>query len=181
MNAAQKRMTWELISKQKKHRTILVAMNCMNEGDTVVDKLVCLQGGEAHCSGTIRFMQQKFGGGYHLFIDKKNKDSNKAPEISLIREVICRRLGDIQTPPKESETQIDFFLPDEKTGNFRVLLEDLERQSVKLGLESFYISYRTLDEVIKDKLINYDFVLFVCLAVRKIALEQLTPNFVHLT
>jgi hypothetical protein len=167
MNAAQKRMTWELISKQKKHRTILVAMNCMNEGDTVVDKLVCLQ--------------QKFGGGYHLFIDKKNKDSNKAPEISLIREVICRRLGDIQTPPKESETQIDFFLPDEKTGNFRVLLEDLERQSVKLGLESFYISYRTLDEVIKDKLINYDFVLFVCLAVRKIALEQLTPNFVHLT
>lgn len=62
MGAAQKRVTWEFIARQKRHRTILVAMGCMNEGDGIVDKLLYLHHGEAVCSGSVRFMQKMFGG-----------------------------------------------------------------------------------------------------------------------
>jgi ABC-type multidrug transport system ATPase subunit len=61
MSSGQKRMIWEFIARQKKHRTVVAAMQTMNESDFAADRVVYLDRGDVRVNGSLSFLQQKFG------------------------------------------------------------------------------------------------------------------------
>lgn len=75
------------------------------------------------------------------------KVPNQKCNITEIGALIAKRLGDNWGVSKETQEEVDFFLPNGKTGAFSVLFEELERQSEKLGIRDLRIVYITLDQV----------------------------------
>lgn len=61
LSASQQRVLWDFASQEKKHRTILVAMDLVHEMDKVVDKVVLLHYGQLTAKGSPDFLKNKFG------------------------------------------------------------------------------------------------------------------------
>ncbi|CAL8127122.1 unnamed protein product [Orchesella dallaii] len=141
LSAAQQRVLWDFTGQEKKHRTILVAMDLVHEVDSVVDRIVLLHYGQMTCKGSPEFLQNNFGGGYHLEIESEQINPKNLVEVLISRRVSGSRLFTIH------ENTLDFYLPQSQTASFPGLLEELETSQETYGIKSFKINFITLEEL----------------------------------
>ncbi|XP_063962912.1 phospholipid-transporting ATPase ABCA1-like isoform X2 [Lytechinus pictus] len=82
-----RREIWDLLSKYKTGRTIIMSTHHMDEADILGDRIAIIAKGKLRCCGTSLFLKSHFGSGYYLVLTKKtgehglsrNVDDDVAP------------------------------------------------------------------------------------------------------
>jgi ABC-type multidrug transport system ATPase subunit len=92
MDPKTRRSIWDLITKIKKQRAIILTSHLMIEADSLSDRILVVAKGEVTAIGTPLFLKNLYGQGYRLSImteaDKANEViaaiANLVPSSSLI-------------------------------------------------------------------------------------------------
>ena len=61
-----RRAIWDIITANKKNRTILLCTHYLDEADLLSDKIAVMHQGRLLCCGSSEFLKEKFGSGYHV-------------------------------------------------------------------------------------------------------------------
>ncbi|XP_022102575.1 uncharacterized protein LOC110985686 [Acanthaster planci] len=75
-----RRSIWDLISKNKRGRTILLCTHFMDEADLLGDRIAILDEGQLRCCGSSAFLKARFTKGYTLTIAKQLASNQSTPE-----------------------------------------------------------------------------------------------------
>ncbi|XP_045398713.1 phospholipid-transporting ATPase ABCA3-like isoform X2 [Lemur catta] len=141
MDAASRRVTWDLLQKYKKDRAILLTTHHMDEADILGDRIAIMVKGSLKCCGSSIFLKKIYGVGYHIVLVK-------APGCDVDG---ISRLIHYYTPTATLEnnvgTELSFILPKEYIYRFEALFTDLEERQEELGIVSFGASVTTMEEV----------------------------------
>lgn len=141
LSQSQQNILWEFIANEKRHRTVLMGMDSCHEIDSVVDKIVLMHYGQLTAKGSPEFLKTKFGGGYHLELEVQDN-----LDITFVKDLIRRRI-DSSSIYDETDTLIDFYLPQSKSPAFPGLLSELESMGSTYGVVGFKMRYVTLEEL----------------------------------
>uniref|UniRef100_A0A0M3JNH9 ABC transporter domain-containing protein n=1 Tax=Anisakis simplex TaxID=6269 RepID=A0A0M3JNH9_ANISI len=63
-----RRAIWEMITKCKKGRSILIATHLMDEADILSDRIAVISHGQLRALGSPLFLKQRLGDGYFLTV-----------------------------------------------------------------------------------------------------------------
>ncbi|KAL8183841.1 UNVERIFIED_CONTAM: hypothetical protein K2H54_054465 [Gekko kuhli] len=81
VDPCSRRGIWEIISKNRKGRTIILSTHHLDEAEVLSDRIAFLENGGLKCCGSPFFLKETFGSGYHLTLTKK-----KSPAFNLAEE-----------------------------------------------------------------------------------------------
>uniref|UniRef100_A0A8B9G4S9 ABC transporter domain-containing protein n=1 Tax=Amazona collaria TaxID=241587 RepID=A0A8B9G4S9_9PSIT len=100
VDPCSRRSIWEIISKNKKGRTIILSTHHLDEAEVLSDRIAFLEHGGLRCCGSPFYLKEMFGDGYHLTLTKKKvfqrkKADGKSPSIAsdLRKNVLLARSG----------------------------------------------------------------------------------------
>lgn len=141
MDPSARRSLWDLLQKQKVGRTILLSTHFMDEADLLGDRIAIMAGGKLQCCGSSFFLKKKYGAGYHLIIDKSLNC-----QLHQITELLQKYIPDVQMQSNVG-SELTYLLAQDQAEAFQDMLQDLEKNSLKLGVQSYGISLTTLEEV----------------------------------
>uniref|UniRef100_A0A8D2P1D1 ATP binding cassette subfamily A member 12 n=1 Tax=Zosterops lateralis melanops TaxID=1220523 RepID=A0A8D2P1D1_ZOSLA len=71
VDPCSRRSIWEIISKNKKGRTIILSTHHLDEAEVLSDRIAFLEHGGLKCCGSPFYLKETFGDGYHLTLTKK--------------------------------------------------------------------------------------------------------------
>lgn len=149
MDVETRREVWEMISKAKKGRVIILTTHSMEEADILGDRIGVMSKGRMQALGTSLRLKSKFGRGYRLEVmlspqaDRARIEETfrpQAPEGTIIQaKSSTSSTGDnhmvLQLPRmNESEVLVRF-------------LAFIESSQSSLGIEDLALSLSTLEEV----------------------------------
>eukprot|EP00048_Salpingoeca_helianthica_P013325 m.199375 g.199375 ORF g.199375 m.199375 type:complete len:1762 (-) comp15490_c4_seq21:19-5304(-) len=148
MDPSARRATWDLITKHKVGRTILLSTHFMDEADLLGDRIAIMADGVVRCLGTSLFLKGRYGVGYHLTLVKtRNMETQEdlcdvAAVNALVREFVpsAEMTGNVGA-------ELTFVLPRESASRFSALFTRLEQTRVDLGIDSYGVSVTTMEEV----------------------------------
>ncbi|XP_071490342.1 phospholipid-transporting ATPase ABCA1-like [Diadema antillarum] len=66
-----RREIWDLLSKYKTGRTVIMSTHHMDEADILGDRIAIIGHGRLRCCGTSLFLKSRFGSGYYLVLTKR--------------------------------------------------------------------------------------------------------------
>ena len=141
MDPAARRATWDLITKYKEGRTILLSTHFMDEADILGDRVAIMATGEVRCCGSSLFLKRKFGRGYSLVMAKLD-----GCDANTVLEFIQQNVPDAELNSNIG-TELSFLLPRESSGKFGAFFEKLEQKKDALCVASYGCSITTLEEV----------------------------------
>uniref|UniRef100_A0A8C4Y5B1 ATP binding cassette subfamily A member 12 n=1 Tax=Gopherus evgoodei TaxID=1825980 RepID=A0A8C4Y5B1_9SAUR len=81
VDPCSRRSIWEIISKNKKGRTIILSTHHLDEAGVLSDRIAFLEHGGLKCCGSPFYLKETFGDGYHLTLTKE-----KCPNQTLTEE-----------------------------------------------------------------------------------------------
>ncbi|KAF1414239.1 ATP-binding cassette sub-family A member 12, partial [Eudyptes chrysocome] len=84
VDPCSRRSIWEIISKNKKGRTIILSTHHLDEAEVLSDRIAFLEHGGLKCCGSPFYLKETFGDGYHLTLTKK-KECDTTAVTSLIQ------------------------------------------------------------------------------------------------
>uniref|UniRef100_A0A914ZJC1 ABC transporter domain-containing protein n=3 Tax=Parascaris univalens TaxID=6257 RepID=A0A914ZJC1_PARUN len=161
-----RRSIWELITKRREGRSIMIATHLMDEADILADRIAVISLGRLRALGSPLFLKQHLGDGYFLTVvsERQLSDSNVPKNIkqephngtSNEDHLFSKRFIEFCSHYGRAPTLINSYAG-EKTYQLRewnesqiiALLEVLEvTKSLKeLGISSFGIRDTTLNEI----------------------------------
>ncbi|XP_077981076.1 phospholipid-transporting ATPase ABCA1-like [Glandiceps talaboti] len=68
-----RRSIWDLLSRYRKGRTIILTTHHMDEADILGDRIAIISQGKLKCCGSSLYLKSQFGNGYYLVLVKKSK------------------------------------------------------------------------------------------------------------
>ncbi|KAK0049837.1 ATP-binding cassette sub-family A member 8-A [Biomphalaria pfeifferi] len=143
MDSTTSHRFWNIISRMKQDRTIVVSTKTLELAERIADRMVFFVGGHMVCSGSVPFLRRLVGAGYYLTL-------KLAKEIRADRIKRAVRLHIPEaTVLNEKVGLIVFLLPLESTPLFYGLFTLFERNKKDMYIESFSISAKTIDEGFK--------------------------------
>lgn len=113
----------------------------MDEADVLGDRIAIMSSGKLKAVGSPFFLKKQFGVGYHLVCVKKT-----GCDTQKITDKLAKYIPDIKIET-DIGTELSYLLDENNISVFQVMLEDLERNSEELEIESYGISLTTLEEV----------------------------------
>ncbi|XP_028617115.1 ATP-binding cassette sub-family A member 8-A-like [Grammomys surdaster] len=131
---------WNLLKERKADRVVLFSTQFMDEADILADRKVFISKGKLKCAGSSLFLKKKWGIGYHLSLQL-----SEGYVRERITTLVKQHIPDSKLSA-ESEGQLNYILPLERTNKFPDLCRDLER-CPDLGIENYGVSITTLTEV----------------------------------
>lgn len=141
MDPSARRALWDVLKEEKAGRTVLLSTHFMDEADILGDRIAIMSNGVVKACGSSYFLKKQFGVGYHLVCVKGSMCQPEAV-TALLRHYVA----DVKIE-HDIGTELSYQLTDHKSSVFPAMLDDLERNLTKLGLESYGISMSTLEEV----------------------------------
>uniref|UniRef100_A0A182NIG1 ABC transporter domain-containing protein n=1 Tax=Anopheles dirus TaxID=7168 RepID=A0A182NIG1_9DIPT len=141
MDPSARRALWNLLQKEKQHRTMLLSTHFMDEADVLGDRIAIMAEGKLKAVGSPFFLKKTFGVGYRL-ICVKGARCDKPRLLSILR----RYIPDV-TIDTDIGSELSFVLKEDYIDVFQRLLEDIEQQMESCGISSYGISLTTMEEV----------------------------------
>ncbi|XP_048270251.1 phospholipid-transporting ATPase ABCA3-like, partial [Bombus terrestris] len=139
MDVSARRFIWDLLLKEKEHRSILISTHFMEEADILGDRIAIMAGGKLQCCGSPLFLKKRYGTGYGLTVAKRNTKV----ETETINEMILKHIDSAKLESSVG-TEVTYSLPDDKTELFEPLLSELESNE---NISNYGISVTTMEEV----------------------------------
>uniref|UniRef100_G3U7M5 ATP binding cassette subfamily A member 12 n=1 Tax=Loxodonta africana TaxID=9785 RepID=G3U7M5_LOXAF len=144
VDPCSRRSIWDVISKNKTARTIILSTHHLDEAEVLSDRIAFLEQGGLRCCGSPFYLKEAFGDGYHLTITKKKICDTMAvtamirshlPEAYL-KEIIGGELVYV-LPPFSTKV----------SGAYLSLLRALDNGMSGLNIGCYGISDTTVEEV----------------------------------
>ncbi|XP_070562934.1 phospholipid-transporting ATPase ABCA3-like [Ptychodera flava] len=136
-----RRSIWDLLSKYRKGRTILLTTHHMDEADILGDRIAIMSHGKIKCCGSSLFLKKKYGVGYHMTIVKK-----RSCDVERISSIVQHHVPDAELE-NNIGAELSYILPHESSANFEALFTELESQKADVGIASYGASVTTMEEV----------------------------------
>lgn len=136
-----RRAIWDLLSKKKKDRVIILTTHFMDEADQLGDRIAIMHHGKLRCCGTSLFLKNQFGVGYNIVMSRRADADREA-----LHELISRHVPSSELL-SDVGTELAYRLPINATNQFPDMLVELETKGDQLGVENFGLSVTTMEEV----------------------------------
>ncbi|CAG5090419.1 Oidioi.mRNA.OKI2018_I69.PAR.g12593.t1.cds [Oikopleura dioica] len=136
-----RRELWKILEKYRRTHTMLLSTHYMDEAEQLADRIIIMARGSVKCSGTVLFLKEKLGTGYHLTMTMS--ESTDFPTLDKTIRNVCSGAY----VEKIYGQECDFILPFEDVEKFPELFEILEKSSENLGVSSFGVSVTTMNEI----------------------------------
>ena len=81
MDPLARRELWDLLSKLRKGRTMLLTTHYMDEADVLGDRVGIMAAGKMICLGSSQFLKLHYGSGYKLIIEKADANDDVQPVV----------------------------------------------------------------------------------------------------
>ncbi|XP_049744043.1 glucosylceramide transporter ABCA12 [Elephas maximus indicus] len=152
VDPCSRRSIWDVISKNKTARTIILSTHHLDEAEVLSDRIAFLEQGGLRCCGSPFYLKEAFGDGYHLTITKKkcpNLNANSICDTMAVTAMIRSHLPEAYL--KEIiGGELVYVLPPFSTkvsGAYLSLLRALDNGMSGLNIGCYGISDTTVEEV----------------------------------
>uniref|UniRef100_A0A8C5KJ17 ATP-binding cassette, sub-family A member 12 n=1 Tax=Jaculus jaculus TaxID=51337 RepID=A0A8C5KJ17_JACJA len=152
VDPCSRRSIWDVISKNKTARTIILSTHHLDEAEVLSDRIAFLEQGGLRCCGSPFYLKEAFGDGYHLTLTKKkspNLDMNAICDTVAVTAMIQSHLPEAYLK-EDIGGELVYVLPPFNTkvaGAYLSLLRALDRGMGKLNIGCYGISDTTVEEV----------------------------------
>ncbi|XP_062434346.1 glucosylceramide transporter ABCA12 [Rhea pennata] len=148
VDPCSRRSIWEIISKNKKGRTIILSTHHLDEAEVLSDRIAFLEHGGLKCCGSPFYLKETFGDGYHLTLTKK-KNVIEECDTAAVTSLIQSHLPEAYLK-EDIGGELVYVLPPFKStvsGAYQALLRALDASLNDLHLGCYGISNTTVEEV----------------------------------
>ncbi|XP_021254439.1 ATP-binding cassette sub-family A member 12 [Numida meleagris] len=148
VDPCSRRSIWEIISKNKKGRTIILSTHHLDEAEVLSDRIAFLEHGGLKCCGSPFYLKETFGDGYHLTLTKK-KNMIEECDTAAVTSLIQSHLPEAYLK-EDIGGELVYVLPPFKStvsGAYQALLRALDTSLSDLHLGCYGISNTTVEEV----------------------------------
>ncbi|XP_005244475.3 glucosylceramide transporter ABCA12 [Falco peregrinus] len=148
VDPCSRRSIWEIISKNKKGRTIILSTHHLDEAEVLSDRIAFLEQGGLKCCGSPFYLKDTFGDGYHLTLTKK-KNMVEECDTTAVTTLIQSHLPEAYLK-EDIGGELVYVLPPFKStvsGAYQALLRALDTSLSDLHLGCYGISNTTVEEV----------------------------------
>ncbi|KAM7049562.1 glucosylceramide transporter ABCA12 [Acridotheres tristis] len=148
VDPCSRRSIWEIISKNKKGRTIILSTHHLDEAEVLSDRIAFLEHGGLKCCGSPFYLKETFGDGYHLSLTKK-KNMIEECDTTAVTSLIQSYLPEAYLR-EDIGGELVYVLPPFKStvsGAYQALLRALDTSLNDLHLGCYGISNTTVEEV----------------------------------
>ncbi|XP_049672891.1 glucosylceramide transporter ABCA12, partial [Accipiter gentilis] len=148
VDPCSRRSIWEIISKNKKGRTIILSTHHLDEAEVLSDRIAFLEHGGLKCCGSPFYLKETFGDGYHLTLTKK-KNMIEECDTTTVTSLIQSHLPEAYLK-EDIGGELVYVLPPFKStvsGAYQALLRALDTSLSDLHLGCYGISNTTVEEV----------------------------------
>ncbi|XP_010120287.1 PREDICTED: ATP-binding cassette sub-family A member 12 [Chlamydotis macqueenii] len=148
VDPCSRRSIWEIISKNKKGRTIILSTHHLDEAEVLSDRIAFLEHGGLKCCGSPFYLKETFGDGYHLTLTKK-KNMIEECDTTAVTSLIQSHLPAAYLK-EDIGGELVYVLPPFKStvsGAYQALLRALDTSLSDLHLGCYGISNTTVEEV----------------------------------
>ncbi|XP_075175813.1 glucosylceramide transporter ABCA12 [Anomaloglossus baeobatrachus] len=151
IDPCSRRSIWEVISKNKKDKTIILSTHHLDEAEVLSDRIAFLERGGLKCCGTPRFLKEKFGSGYRLTLTKKfpEQTDDNVCDSQRVTALIQSHIPQA-TLKEDVGGELAYVLPPFSaaiSGAYLSLLRDLDTNLNDLQIGCYGISDTTIEEV----------------------------------
>ncbi|KAL1771016.1 ATP-binding cassette sub-family A member 12 [Sigmodon hispidus] len=152
VDPCSRRSIWDVISKNKTARTIILSTHHLDEAEVLSDRIAFLEQGGLRCCGSPFYLKEAFGDGYHLILTKKkspNLDTNAICDTVAVTAMIQSHLPEAYLK-EDIGGELVYVLPPFSTkvsGAYLSLLRALDKGMGKLNIGCYGISDTTVEEV----------------------------------
>lgn len=152
VDPCSRRSIWDVISKNKTARTIILSTHHLDEAEVLSDRIAFLEQGGLRCCGSPFYLKEAFGDGYHLTLTKKkspNLDTNAICDTVAVTAMIQSHLPEAYLK-EDIGGELVYVLPPFSTkvsGAYLSLLRALDKGMGKLNIGCYGISDTTVEEV----------------------------------
>ncbi|KAM6307367.1 glucosylceramide transporter ABCA12 [Aegotheles albertisi] len=148
VDPCSRRSIWEIISKNKKGRTMILSTHHLDEAEVLSDRIAFLEHGGLKCCGSPFYLKERFGDGYHLTLTKK-KNMIEECDTTAVTTLIQSHLPEAYLK-EDIGGELVYVLPPFKStvsGAYQALLRALDTSLSDLHLGCYGISNTTVEEV----------------------------------
>ncbi|KFW06742.1 ATP-binding cassette sub-family A member 12, partial [Eurypyga helias] len=155
VDPCSRRSIWEIISKNKKGRTIILSTHHLDEAEVLSDRIAFLEHGGLKCCGSPFYLKETFGDGYHLTLTKKKcvfllfQNMIEECDTTAVTSLIQSHLPEAYLK-EDIGGELVYVLPPFKSavsGAYQALLRALDTSLSDLHLGCYGISNTTVEEV----------------------------------
>ncbi|ETE57846.1 ATP-binding cassette sub-family A member 12, partial [Ophiophagus hannah] len=82
VDPCSRRGIWEIISKNRKGRTIILSTHHLDEAEVLSDRIAFLEHGGLKCCGSPFYLKETYGSGYHLTLTKEKVFLNLTKDVA---------------------------------------------------------------------------------------------------
>uniref|UniRef100_K7GAL1 ATP binding cassette subfamily A member 12 n=1 Tax=Pelodiscus sinensis TaxID=13735 RepID=K7GAL1_PELSI len=152
VDPCSRRSIWEIISKNKKGRTIILSTHHLDEAEVLSDRIAFLEQGGLKCCGSPFYLKETFGDGYHLTLTKKkcpNQHLTEECDTAAVTSLIQSHLPAAYLK-EDVGGELVYVLPPFNSGvsgAYQSLLRVLDSGLSDLHIGCYGISDSTVEEV----------------------------------
>ncbi|XP_021779653.2 ATP-binding cassette sub-family A member 12 [Papio anubis] len=152
VDPCSRRSIWDVISKNKTARTIILSTHHLDEAEVLSDRIAFLEQGGLRCCGSPFYLKEAFGDGYHLTLTKKkspNLNANAVCDTMAVTAMIQSHLPEAYLK-EDIGGELVYVLPPFSTkvsGAYLSLLRALDNGMGDLNIGCYGISDTTVEEV----------------------------------
>ena len=145
MDPQSRRITWNLIAKEKKSRCIILTTHFMDEADILGDRIAIMSDGCVRCCGSSLFLKRLYGVGY-TFVISLNIGIHPKSIKPQIDDIILKNVTG-SSCVSVAGGEIAYRLPFEQTQSFPTIFDMLDQKKDEYNIKTYGISITTLEEV----------------------------------
>ncbi|XP_072817426.1 glucosylceramide transporter ABCA12 isoform X2 [Vicugna pacos] len=152
VDPCSRRSIWDVISKNKTARTIILSTHHLDEAEVLSDRIAFLEQGGLRCCGSPFYLKEAFGDGYHLTLTKKkspNLNASAVCDTTAVTAMIRSHLPEAYLK-EDIGGELVYVLPPFSTsvsGAYLSLLRALDSGMGDLSIGCYGISDTTVEEV----------------------------------
>ncbi|CAH2306169.1 ATP-binding cassette sub-family A member 12 [Pelobates cultripes] len=151
VDPCSRRAIWEVISKNKIDKTIILSTHHLDEAEILSDRIAFLERGGLRCVGSPLFLKEKFGTGYHLTLTKKfsNREDEKSCNTERVTALIQSHIPEANLK-EDVGGELVYTLPRfsaDISEAYLSLLRALDSSLSDLHIGCYGISDTTIEEV----------------------------------
>ncbi|XP_070278166.1 glucosylceramide transporter ABCA12 isoform X2 [Myotis yumanensis] len=152
VDPCSRRSIWDVISKNKTARTIILSTHHLDEAEVLSDRIAFLEMGGLRCCGSPFYLKEAFGDGYHLTLTKKKSPNLNASAICDTMAVTAMIRSHLPEAYLKEDIggELVYVLPPFSTkvsGAYLSLLRALDNGMGDLNIGCYGISDTTVEEV----------------------------------
>uniref|UniRef100_A0A670YKH3 ATP binding cassette subfamily A member 12 n=1 Tax=Pseudonaja textilis TaxID=8673 RepID=A0A670YKH3_PSETE len=151
VDPCSRRGIWEIISKNRKGRTIILSTHHLDEAEVLSDRIAFLEHGGLKCCGSPFYLKETYGSGYHLTLTKEKSSVLNVGECntSTVTATIQAHLPEAYLK-EDIGGELIYVLPpfnNKVSLSYQSLLRNLDSNLSDLHIGCYGISDSTVEEV----------------------------------